>query len=171
MSNTKIEWANKVWNPAIGCTKVSRGCRNRYAEQYARRFMGIRNFSAGDRSIQHVLLKPERLDLPLRWRKPQRVFVNSMSDLFHEDVPEGFLADVLNVMVRTPQHTYQILTKRPQRMQELLTPWPSCYWHGSEALAGRLMSAHSASISTLAFSPPRLCTSGHPGVAAMCGMA
>lgn len=140
MASTKIEWATVVWNPVVGCTKVSRGCKNCYAEVQARRFMGIRNFSAGDRSIQHVTLRPDRLEAPLHWRKPRRVFGNSMSDLFHKDVPLWFLHQVFGVMAKTPQHTYMILTKRPERMQELLrdpafenriyqlslasTPWP-----------------------------------------------
>lgn len=128
MASTKIEWADVVWNPVVGCTKVSRGCRNCYAETMVKRFPekfgGIRNFSAGDRSTQHVVLRPERLEDPLRWRKPRQVFVNSMSDLFHEDVPEHFIDYVFCIMALTFRHTYLILTKRPERMRSYLEAGP-----------------------------------------------
>ena len=115
---SKIQWTDEVWNPVVGCTKVSRGCRNCYAEGMARRFQGIKNFSAGDTSVQHVILHPERLDLPLRWKKPRRIFVNSMSDLFHEQVPDTFIDEVFVTMRHASQHSFQVLTKRPQRMVE-----------------------------------------------------
>jgi protein gp37 len=113
---TKIEWTEKTWNPVTGCTKVSPGCDHCYAEGIARRFAGSKAFPRGF----EVTLHPERLDAPLRWRKPARVFVNSMSDLFHKDVPDEFIARVWAVMAATPQHTYQILTKRHGRMRSLL---------------------------------------------------
>lgn len=116
MSLTKIEWCDRVWNPVTGCTKVSPGCDNCYAENIARRFASGPAFPRGF----DVTLRPERLSDPMRWRKPARVFVNSMSDLFHPDVPDEFIARVFAAMARTPQHTYQILTKRHGRMRSLL---------------------------------------------------
>lgn len=113
MSKSKIEWTDRVWNPVTGCTKVSQGCKHCYAERLAGRFWGERKFT-------DVQCHPERLEQPLHWRKPSRVFVNSMSDLFHEAVAGGFIEMVWGVMRKTPQHTYQILTKRPKRMQKII---------------------------------------------------
>jgi protein gp37 len=113
---TTIEWTDRTWNPVTGCTKVSPGCDHCYAEGIARRFAGTKAFPQGF----DVTLRPERLGDPLKWRKPRRVFVNSMSDLFHQDVPNDFIAQVWAVMAATPQHTYQVLTKRPARMRSLL---------------------------------------------------
>lgn len=107
---TDIEWTDKTWNPVTGCTKVSAGCKNCYAETVANRFWGERKFT-------DVQTHPDRLDAPLRWRKPRRVFVNSMSDLFHEDVPDEFIDRVFAVMALSPQYTFQVLTKRPVRMR------------------------------------------------------
>jgi protein gp37 len=109
-----IEWTDATWNPVTGCTKVSEGCDHCYAETFAERWRGI----PGHPYEQGFDLKlwPERLEMPLRWRKPRRVFVNSMSDLFHDGVPANYIDRVFNVMHQTPQHTYQILTKRPGRM-------------------------------------------------------
>lgn len=106
---TKIEWADKVWNPVTGCTKVSDGCRNCYAERMAERFWKDRQFS-------DVQCHADRLKQPLSWKKPARVFVNSMSDLFHLDVDKDFIGDVFRNMEKTPQHTFIILTKRPKEM-------------------------------------------------------
>ena len=114
---TGIEWTDRTWNPVTGCTKVSPGCDHCYAEGIARRFAGTKAFPHGF----DVTLHPERLDAPLRWRKPSRVFVNSMSDLFHDGVPDEFIARVFAVMAFTPRHTYQVLTKRHGRMRSLLT--------------------------------------------------
>jgi len=113
-ANTTIEWTEKTWNPVTGCTKVSQGCKNCYAERIAERFWGERAFT-------DVQCHPERLDQPLRWRKPCRVFVNSMSDLFHEAVPDEFIAQVLALAGDAPQHVYQVLTKRPERMRKILS--------------------------------------------------
>ena len=110
MASSKIEWTDETWNPVSGCEKVSEGCRNCYAETIAHRFWG-------DRPFTEVRCHPERLDAPVHWKKPRRVFVNSMSDLFHEDVPDEFIDKVFAVMALTPQHTYQVLTKRPERMR------------------------------------------------------
>ena len=112
MAKTSIEWATDVWNPVTGCTKISAGCKNCYAEKIAGRFWG-------DRKFTDVQWHPERLEDPLHWKKPRRVFVNSMSDLFHPDVPERFIDDVFRVMANT-KHTYMILTKRPDRMKRYI---------------------------------------------------
>jgi protein gp37 len=109
-SNTNIAWTDATWNPVTGCTKVSAGCKNCYAEAIAERFWGARKFT-------DVRAHVDRLDQPLAWRKPKRVFVNSMSDLFHEDVAFEFIDRVFAVMALAPQHTFQILTKRPHRMR------------------------------------------------------
>ncbi len=113
-----IEWTDATWNPVTGCTKVSPGCDHCYAETFAERWRG----TAGhyfERGFD-VQLRPEKVTLPLSWRKPRRVFVNSMSDLFHDDVPDEYIARVFAVMAACPQHTFQILTKRQARMRSLL---------------------------------------------------
>jgi protein gp37 len=110
---SKIEWTDATWNPVTGCTKVSEGCDHCYAERITNRFGGPGAFDT-------VVLHPDRLDAPLRWRKPRRVFVNSMSDLFHDDVPRGFIVEVFAVMAARQAHTFQVLTKRPGRMASLL---------------------------------------------------
>ncbi|MFH8804111.1 DUF5131 family protein [Streptomyces sp. NPDC017936] len=119
MSDTsKIEWTDATWNVVTGCTKVSPGCDRCYAETFAERWRGTpgHHFENGF----DLTLRPERLTLPLKWRKPRKVFVNSMSDLFHADVPGEFIAHVFAVMALTPQHTYQVLTKRPRRLRSLM---------------------------------------------------
>ena len=115
---TKIEWTDETWNPVTGCTKVSQGCKNCYAETIAKRFWG-------DRKFTDVQCHPERLDIPLRWKKPRMIFVNSMSDLFHPDVPKCFIDQVLEIIAATPQHTYQVLTKRPELMMDKLYGYDS----------------------------------------------
>jgi protein gp37 len=119
MSTTKIEWADRVWNPVTGCTKVSEGCRHCYAERIAGRFWGERKFS-------DVQCDEVKLNDPLHWRKPSRIFVNSMSDLFHPDVPDGFIFGAFMRMAhdKCQKHTFMILTKRPERMQK----WISKNW-------------------------------------------
>jgi protein gp37 len=113
-----IEWTDATWNPVRGCTKVSPGCTHCYAETFAERFRGVRGhpFEFGF----DLRLVPEKLTEPLRWPSPRRVFVNSMSDIFHEGVPDDFIAAVARVMTLTTWHTYQVLTKRPERMCDLL---------------------------------------------------
>lgn len=131
MSKTKIEWCDKAWNPVTGCTKIATGCANCYAEVNARRFWGDRTFS-------DVQCHEDRLDQPTRWRKPSRIFVNSMSDLFHEKVPISFIDRVFAVMALCPQHTFIVLTKRGRRMDnyveqmELTETWPNV-WLGVSA--------------------------------------
>lgn len=112
-THTGIEWTDKTWNPTTGCDKVSPGCLHCYAEALTQRF--TKNFPTGF----DLTLHPERLKEPTRWRTPSRVFVNSMSDLFHEKVPLEFIEQVFSVIRETPWHIYQILTKRPERLPEL----------------------------------------------------
>lgn len=120
---TKIEWADRVWNPVTGCTKASEGCRNCYAERYAKRFWGDRKFS-------EVRCHEDRIEQISHWRKPVKIFVNSMSDLFHEDVPDEFIWKVFDRMTRGGRrHTYMILTKRPQRMFEWFLKYQEKFWH------------------------------------------
>lgn len=135
---TKIEWTDETWNPVTGCTKVSPGCDNCYAEKITERFHGKGSFA-------EVKLHPDRLDHPLRWRKPRRVFVNSMSDLFHEAIPDDYLARVFAVMALTPQHTYQILTKRHGRMRSLLRD--ECHCGSGHAPSIHLRSAMAWAVS------------------------
>lgn len=113
-----IEWTDATWNVVTGCTKVSPGCDHCYAETFAERWRGTpgHHFENGF----DLTLRPERLELPLKWKKPRRIFVNSMSDLFHSGVPEDFIAKVWTVMEATPQHTYQILTKRHARLRSVV---------------------------------------------------
>lgn len=144
MGETSIEWTDRTWNPVTGCTKVSQGCKNCYAErvfpraysqlctcghaQSVHRYIAIADYPCDvhdcncvcfkQRAFTDVRVHDYRLDQPLRWRKPQRVFVNSMSDLFHEDVSFEFIDKVFAVMALAPQHTFQVLTKRPERMRE-----------------------------------------------------
>ena len=119
MAKTKIDWADKVWNPVTGCTKISDGCKNCYAERMSKRLAGRYGYPA-DKPFR-VTLHPEKLDEPLKWKTPQKVFVCSMGDLFHEDMPIGILGAFFNIIANTPQHTYIILTKRPERMKIFLT--------------------------------------------------
>lgn len=113
MTRSKIEWTDETWNPVTGCTKVSEGCEHCYAERITNRF-------GGPGAFDKVVLHPDRLEQPLHWRKPRRVFVNSMSDLFHEAIDATFIARVFNVMGEARQHTFQVLTKRPGRMASMV---------------------------------------------------
>ena len=116
--NSKIEWTDATWNPIRGCTKISPGCVHCYAETFAERFRGV----PGHPYEQGFDLKliPEKLEEPLRWKTPRMVFVNSMSDLFHEGVPDDYIEAVCRVMARAEKHTFQVLTKRSERMRDLL---------------------------------------------------
>lgn len=128
--HSAIEWTEATWNPVTGCTKVSPGCAHCYAETFAERWRGV----PGHPYEQGFDLKlwPERLEHPLRWRRPRMIFVNSMSDLFHEAIPEDYIAEVFAVMARAEQHTFQILTKRHERLGALAPslPWPENVWMG-----------------------------------------
>lgn len=121
-----IEWTEATWNPTVGCTKVSPGCDRCYAERIAHRFP--KTFPNGF----DLTLRPAMLDLPRRWSRPRVVFVNSMSDLFHADVPESYIRQVFDVMADCPRHTFQVLTKRAERLARMAPrlPWPSNVWMG-----------------------------------------
>ena len=118
--STGIEWTDETWNPVSGCSKVSEGCRNCYAEGIDKRFNADHKPWTAPNAAHNVRLHPERLDKPLHWKKPRKIFVNSMSDLFHEQVPDKFIVDVFSVMAEASWHTFQILTKRPQRMMQFM---------------------------------------------------
>ncbi len=130
MSTTTIEWTEATWNPVTGCSKVSPGCLNCYAERMAKRLqaMGQPNYRDGFavRTHEHML------EVPFSWAKPRMVFVNSMGDLFHEEVSVEFIRRVFEVMDRSPRHTYQLLTKRADRLAQIapLLPWPENVWMG-----------------------------------------
>jgi protein gp37 len=116
---TGIEWTDATWNPVTGCTEVSPGCDHCYAKTFAERWRGTEGHY-----FEHgfdVQLRPDKLDQPLRWKRPRKIFVNSMSDLFHDQVPDHFIAQVFSVMACTPRHTFQVLTKRHARMRALLS--------------------------------------------------
>jgi len=128
--NSKIEWTDATWNPVTGCTKVSPGCKHCYAETFAERFRGVK----GHPYEQGFDLKlwPERLEIPLAWKRPRMIFVNSMSDLFHKDVPLEFIQRVFQSMSQARQHIFQVLTKRAERLEELAPhlKWPANVWMG-----------------------------------------
>jgi protein gp37 len=129
-TQSAIEWTESTWNPVSGCTKISAGCLNCYAERMAKRLkaMGQERYKNGFKLTLH----PEALDEPCHWKKPRIVFVNSMSDLFHEQIPVEFIQDVFTVMNENEQHTFQILTKRSERLRELapLLEWSENIWMG-----------------------------------------
>ncbi len=121
--NSPIEWTDATWNPVTGCSKVSPGCANCYAETLSLRFGWSAKPWTPANAAENVILHPERLLLPTRWRQPRRVFVNSMSDLFHELVPDPYIRQVFEVMAQCPRHEFQVLSKRPERMRELHRLW------------------------------------------------
>lgn len=129
-SNSSIEWTEATWNPLTGCTKISPGCTHCYAERMSLRLqaMGQRNYANGF----ELTLHEHALELPLRWKKPQMIFVNSMSDLFHKNVPFEFIDRTFDVMRRATRHRFQVLTKRSDRLRELSDrlPWPANLWMG-----------------------------------------
>lgn len=130
MSKSTIEWTESTWNPVTGCNKLSPGCKNCYAEKMSRRLqaMGQRNYVNGFK----LTLQPHMLQRPLQWKKPQTIFVNSMSDLFHDNVPLEYIQEVFDVMKRAHWHRFQVLTKRADRL-ELLAPfleWAPNIWMG-----------------------------------------
>ena len=130
MRHTKIEWTESTWNPVTGCTKISPGCKHCYAERMAKRLHAMRqpNYANGFKLTLH----PQALEIPLSWKKPQMIFVNSMSDLFHKDVPVDFIQQVFDVMRRADWHRFQVLTKRAERLLEIDSQieWPSNVWMG-----------------------------------------
>ncbi|MER9178143.1 DUF5131 family protein [Mesorhizobium sp. M0166] len=130
MAETQIEWTDSTWNPVAGCSIVTAGCTNCYAMEMAKRLesMGVQKYAGvtrrtGKRTVWNGIVREDReaLSIPHRWRKPRKIFVNSMSDLFHEQVSDEFIRDVWQVMRGTPDHNYQILTKRPERMAKFAT--------------------------------------------------
>jgi protein gp37 len=129
-SKSKIEWTELTWNPITGCTKVSPGCRYCYAERMAKRLqaMGQHNYQNGF----EVTIHPNLFGLPLLWKTPRLIFVNSMSDLFHEDVPEEIILSLFKVMRKAHWHTFQVLTKRAERLEQIskLIDWPENVWMG-----------------------------------------
>ncbi len=139
---TSIEWTESTWNPVTGCTKISPGCMHCYAERMSKRLMamGQANYQHGF----HLTLHEHAVELPLSWRKPQVIFVNSMSDLFHKEVPLAFIQRVFDVMARAHWHQFQVLTKRAGRLAQLAgrLPWPDNVWMGvsveSDSYKGRI---------------------------------
>jgi len=129
--DSSIEWTDATWNPVTGCTKISPGCKFCYAERMAKRLqaMGQPRYRDGFK----VTLHDDLIDLPLRWRSPRMIFVNSMSDLFHTDIPDSFVVRCFETMLLASQHTFQVLTKRPERAARLATrlPWPENIWLGT----------------------------------------
>lgn len=144
--NSAIEWTDATWNPTTGCSKVSQGCKNCYAETLARRLqrMGSRNYANGFA----LTLQPHMLEVPIHWRQPRRIFVNSMSDVFHKDVPDSYVGQIFDVMERAHWHIYQLLTKRPERLARFVrgryggAPAPEHIWLGTSVedarVAGRI---------------------------------
>jgi protein gp37 len=130
MATSSIEWTQATWNPVTGCMKVSPGCKHCYAERFSKRLraMGVAKYSNGF----EVTVHEDALMIPLGWKKPRRIFVNSMSDLFHEDVPVEFIQKVFAVMEKAYWHQFQVLTKRSERLLELdpLIHWPNNVWMG-----------------------------------------
>jgi len=129
-TKSSIEWTESTWNPLTGCTKISPGCKHCYAERMAKRLHAMRqpNYANGFKLTLH----PQALEIPLSWKKPQMIFVNSMSDLFHKDVPVDFIQQVFDVMRRADWHRFQVLTKRAERLLEIDSQieWPSNVWMG-----------------------------------------
>ena len=152
MTETAIEWTDSTWNPVVGCSVMSAGCTNCYAMQMAKRLeaMGVGKYKgltrkSGTRTVWKGVVNEDQasLNIPLRWKKPRKVFVNSMSDLFHPSVSADFITKVWAVMEQTPHHSYQILTKRPDRMAELsasgsLTKLPNV-WLGTSVEDGNVV--------------------------------
>jgi len=129
-ANSSIEWTESTWNPITGCMKVSPGCKNCYAERMALRLQAMKqpNYADGFKLAIHR----QALELPLQWKKPQTIFVNSMSDLFHKDVPLSFIVEIFEVMKKASWHNFQILTKRSDRLFEInpMLEWPDNVWMG-----------------------------------------
>jgi protein gp37 len=137
--STKIEWTNETWNPVTGCTKISAGCSNCYAERMARRLAGKYGYHEQPDHFK-VTLHPDKLNQPLWWKKPRMIFVCSMGDLFHDDVDEESIMEIIDIMTFAKQHTFQVLTKRPERMNYIVNQierhaggFPNNVWLGVTA--------------------------------------
>jgi protein gp37 len=135
--NSAIEWTDATWNPVTGCTKVSPGCKHCYAERLAHRLQAMRN--PRYKNGFALTLQRDQLTLPLRWRTPKRIFVNSMSDLFHESVPVDYIREVFETMTTADWHMFQVLTKRADRLAALAAdlPWPANVWQGVSVESAR----------------------------------
>jgi protein gp37 len=137
--STSIEWTEATWNPVTGCTKISAGCKHCYAERMAKRLqaMGVPQYRDGFK----LTLQPGALEMPLRWKKPRTIFVNSMSDLFHKLVPLDYIQQVFAIMNRCPQHQFQVLTKRPDRVVQLAgrLEWTPNIWMGTSVEDDRVI--------------------------------
>jgi protein gp37 len=135
--NSAIQWTDATWNPVTGCTKVSPGCKNCYAERLAARLQAMGN--PRYRNGFDLTLHRDQLELPLRWKRPRRIFVNSMSDLFHDDVPRTFIQQAFDVMTRAHWHTFQVLTKRAERLRDLAPSlsWGPHIWQGVSVESSR----------------------------------
>lgn len=172
MSDSAIEWTDSAWNPVAGCSVMSAGCTNCYAMRMARRleFMGMEKYKgltrkSGIKTVWKGIVREDEasLEIPLRWKKPRKVFVNSMSDLFHPSVSRGFIASIWSVMERTPHHSYQILTKRPDRLADMSSsgalPMLRNVWLGTsvenESVANRIdeLRAARAAVRFISFEP------------------
>lgn len=159
MAQSKIEWTQSTWNPVTGCNKISPGCKNCYAERMSQRLkaMGQRNYKNGFK----LTLQPQMLHLPLKWKKPQTIFVNSMSDLFHKNVPLDYIQKVFDVMNRAHWHRFQVLTKRADRLEQLspFLEWSPNIWMGvsieSQKYVSRIdhLKATSAKVKFLSLEP------------------
>ena len=130
MATSSIEWTDATWNPVTGCSKISPGCKHCYAERFSKRLkaMGVEKYTNGFKLSLH----PDSLETPLNWKNPRRIFVNSMSDLFHEDIPEDFIYKAFSIMRQADWHQFQILTKRSERLLQLSSKidWASNIWMG-----------------------------------------
>lgn len=131
MNQTKISWTDSTWNPTGGCSQVSEGCRNCYAERIATKFGHTKLPWTAKNASHNITLRPHKLREPYKLKTPSRVFVNSMSDLFHPEIPDSFLSQVFEVMNDLPQHTFQVLTKRPERAVTWNGPWDTNIWQGT----------------------------------------
>ena len=131
--SSAIEWTDATWNPVTGCTKISPGCKHCYAERMAKRLHAMEQ--PRYRNAFRLTLQPDIIDAPLRWKKPRRVFVNSMSDLFHRDVPCEYIVQCFSVMSQASRHSFQVLTKRPERALQLADrlKWPTNVWLGTSS--------------------------------------
>lgn len=172
-TKSSIEWTQSTWNPLTGCTKVSPGCKHCYAERMAHRLraMGQKNY----RNEFELTLHPHALELPLKWKQPQVVFVNSMSDLFHEEVPTEYIQRVFTTMRKATWHEFQVLTKRSKRLKELSAAidWPENVWMGVSVETERYkfriddLRATAASVKFLSLEP----LLGYPGELDLSGIA
>ena len=171
MKESKIEWTDATWNPIRGCTRVSEGCRFCYAERVADRFSGVgqpyeglttRGKSGQPQWNNRIMLVPHKLKKPLSWKQPRRIFVNSMSDLFHEKVPFDYIEQVFDVMRHASWHQFQILTKRAERLATLAPEidWPQNVWMGvsveNRSVIGRIdhLRTVDAAVRFLSIEPP-----------------